>query len=165
VEEDNTTGIRVPKGLKAILYQDENFTGKAVEIFGPNQFCQHLPDGFPAFDLSSLKVEVVPKITTKGLWEIATESNEEISTTLSETFSTQNGHTLTKTNSDEISLSFEKDFTFLTKTVGYSIGEMTSKSVQDITTSSTTRSCTASCTNPKNQPVALFQWKTITDEV
>jgi len=70
-------GIRVEAGLRATLFADFDFTGIRKTINGPAQYCSSIPD-FPDNSLSSMIVDVLPKVDTEGLWVEAVRSNEGI---------------------------------------------------------------------------------------
>lgn len=78
IGNDGASGIYVEKGAKAILFEDENYQGKQVEIVGPARYCNGFPGGFGNDMLSSLQVFEAPIVRSDGAWSIAIESNESI---------------------------------------------------------------------------------------
>jgi hypothetical protein len=107
----------------------------------------------------------IPRVTTHGSWVVADESNEQIEASLTQAFTTSTGKTITHEEMDSISKSFLGWFFFLTLGIDTVTTETTSRSVSQILTHSVSQTCSASCDNPKNEPVALYQWQTLSEEV
>ena len=75
IGNDSMTGIRVEEGIRVTLFEDEDFQGHRTTLIGPVTYCDNIPD-FGNDTLSSMIVDIEPRVNTRGNWTPAVRSNE-----------------------------------------------------------------------------------------